>query len=186
MVAASAQRLYTVVDLLTLPEPVGGHYELDEGSLVTVAGSSFKPSVVAAKVLSRIDGYADQNDLGFVCGADCTFVLATGPDTVHIPDVGFVKTARIPATGLPAGFWPGGPDLAVEVLSPSNARAAILKKIGEYLAAGTALVWVLDPDKRSAEVYCADAPPLVVGEGGELSGEDVLPGFTLRLSEIWV
>ena len=186
MVSAPAPRGYTADDLLTLPSPAAGHYELEEGRLLLVAGASFKSSAVAMNVGGEIRRFARRHDLGITCGADCSFVLFTDPDTVRIPDVGFVRKERIPATGVPSGFWPGAPDLAAEVLSPANRRAEILKKVGEYLQAGAALVWVLDPERRTAEVYRQDGPPQVIGADGELSGEDVLPGFVLRLSEIWV
>lgn len=78
-----------------------------------------------------------------------------------------------------------GPDLAVEVLSPSNRWTEILEKVEDYLAAGTRLVWVLDPDKRVAHIFRPDRPPTRVGEHGSLSGEDVLSDFTLALSEVW-
>lgn len=186
MVSAPSLRRYTVAELLEMPSPAVGHYELEEGRLILVAGTSSRPAIVAMNVGAEIRQFARRHDLGVTGGADWAFVLATDPDTVRIPDVGFVTKARIPATGIPAGFWPGAPNLAVEVLSPSNVRAAIFKKVGEYLGSGAGLVWVLDPERRSAEVYRPDAPPLVVGADGELSGEDVLPGFTLRLADIWV
>ena len=88
--------------------------------------------------------------------------------------------------GVPDGFWPGAPDLAVEVLSPSNRFSEILERVEDYLVAGTRLIWIFDPEARNVRSFRPDRAPLVVGEDGVLSGEDVLPGFTLRLTDVWV
>jgi Uma2 family endonuclease len=76
--------------------------------------------------------------------------------------------------------------LAVEVLSPSDRRGKVLKQVGEYLDAGTRLVWVVDPRRRTAVVYRPEGEPTILGADGILDGEDVLPGFTLALAEVWV
>ena len=76
--------------------------------------------------------------------------------------------------------------MAVEVLSPSNRAGEILDKVADYLAAGTRLIWVLDPEARTTTVFRLNGPTTRVGEHGILEGEDVLPGFELKLAEVWV
>ena len=177
--------LMTADDLLCLPDD-GQQYELVRGRLICVAPASSRSSIVSRRAGTRIDHHVGEHDLG-VCGdSDWGFKLQSNPDTVRAPDVSVVLRHRIPTEGLPPGFWPGAPDLAVEVLSPSNRWPDVLTKVKEYLDAGTKLVWVLDPEVRRATVFHPDALPETAGADGELSGEDVLPGFTLRLSEIWV
>ena len=185
MVDVATARLMTADELAELPDD-GWFYELDRGRLIRMAPASSWSSVVTSRVNRRVDAFVEDNGLG-VCGsAEWGFVLATDPDVVRAPDVGFVRAERIPASGLPRGFWHGAPDLAVEVRSPTDRTPDVLKKVAEYLEAGALLVWVLDPDRRSAVVYRVDGTVAVFGEDGVLDGEDVLPGFTLRLAEVWV
>ena len=115
--------------------------------------------------------------------AESGYVLFTCPDTVRGPDASFVRRERIPDP-IPRGFARFAPDLAIEVLSPSNRPGEVLEKVGDYLNAGTLVVWVIDPDRRQARVYRADGTMVTVTENEPLDGEDVLPGFTCVLSEV--
>ena len=128
----------------------------------------------------------DPRRLGVCAGQDTGFVLATNPDIVRAPDVAFVRQDRIPSGGVRRGYFPGPPDLAIEIRSPGDRPGEMLRKIGDYLDAGTALVWYLDPERRSATVYRQDGSTLTIGEDGVLDGEEVLPGFALSLSDIWM
>jgi Uma2 family endonuclease len=185
MSTAPSDRLMTADELLHLPDD-GRFYELVRGKLIEVSPSSSESSWVSADVLTRINTFVRQHGLGRCGDSDWGFLLATNPDTVRAPDVGFVRAERIPASGVPPGYWPGAPDLAVEVLSPSNRPTDVLRKVAEYLDAGASLVWVLDPQRRRATVYHPDGTVTVLGEDGVLDGEDLLPGFTLPLAEVWV
>jgi Uma2 family endonuclease len=133
-----------------------------------------------------IGNFVAEHRLGVVGGADFGILLARGPDTVRAPDVVFYRADRLPAGGIPSTYWELAPDLAVEVLSPSDRRGKVLKKVGEYLDAGTHLVWVVDPRRRTAVVYRPEGEPTILGADGILDGEDVLPGFRLALAEVWV
>jgi Uma2 family endonuclease len=141
---------------------------------------------VATNIIFLVKLFLRDHPMGICDGPDTGFRLSSNPDTVRAPDVSFIDARHVPPDGVPVGYWSVAPDLAVEVLSPSNRLSAILRKVQEYLDAGTRLVWVIDPLKRRATVFRADDLPLTVGSDGELSGEDVLPGFVLRLTEIWV
>lgn len=98
---------------------------------------------------------------------------------VRAPDVGFMRAERIPAEGIPPGFWPGAPDLTGEVLSPSDRFRDMMDKVQQYLDASTRRVWVADPEERTVRIFRANGTLA-------LSGEDVLPSFRLPLSEVWV
>lgn len=175
----------TADDLLRLPND-GWRYELVRGELVRMSPTSSRSSLVSSNIHNLVASFVKRKRLGLCGDSDWGFVLATNPDIVRAPDVGVVLAARIPAEGIPPGYWPGAPDFAVEVISPSDRFADVLEKVEEYLAHGTRLVWVIDPEARKAIVFRPGQPPETVGAKGTLSGEDVLPGFTLRLAAIWV
>ncbi len=115
--------------------------------------------------------------------AETGFKLASDPDTVRAADVAFVSNDRLP-TPLPVGYAELAPDLVVEVLSPGDRPAGVLAKIADWLAAGSLLVWVIDPQRRQARVYRADGSESLLGDAEALDGEDVLPGFTAPLASI--
>jgi len=106
-------------------------------------------------------------------------------DTVRSPDVAFVRAARVPLGGFGPGWILLAPDLAVEVLSPSETTSDTGEKLADYRAAGTPLVWVVDPAKRLVAVYAADAPVRWLREGDTLDGGAVVPGFTLAVEALF-
>lgn len=175
--------LMTVEEFMRLPDD-GLFHELDEGRLVCMPPSAFRSSRVAAKLLQRLANFADEHDLGIVAGEQGGVILGRDPDIVRAPDISFVRRERVVDTGR--GYFEGAPDLAVEVLSPSDRYAAVARKVSQYLAAGTRLAWVLDPETRTAAVHRPGRQVLELGEDGILDGEDVLPGFRLPLAEVWV
>lgn len=104
---------------------------------------------------------------------------------IVMPDIAFVRWDRLTLAGYPDGYIPFPPDLAVEVRSPSEERADVEEKIGFYREAATPLLWICEPKPRTVTIYRPGGEPVVVGEDGELDGEDVLPGFRLRLAEVF-
>lgn len=108
---------------------------------------------------------------------DTWFVLSRSPDTVRGPDVSFVTRERFERVGDLTTAFPGAPDLAVEVLSPSTTPAAIHGKVADYLTAGTRCVWVVDPDARIVRVFRSLLSPIALACGEQLDGEDVVPCF---------
>ena len=183
MTIAPSRQLMTADDLLKLPDD-GYHYELVQGVLLRMAPSTLRSAVVASKADFRLRSFVEEHRLG-ECGiSEGGFKLASNPDVVRAPDVWFVRADRVPPGGFPEGFWEGFPDLAIEVLSPSDRPLAVARKVQEYLAAGTRLVWVLDPDARAAAGYRPGHVPVFLDENGILDGEDVLHGFTLPLRDV--
>ena len=114
--------------------------------------------------------------------ADGGFILFGDRATVRSPDAAFVRVERLPE--VPATFVPLAPDLAVEVLSPSDRLPDALSKATMYLQAGVSLVWLIDPMKHTATIFRQDEVPITIGEDGVLDGEEVLPGFTLPLAKL--
>ena len=185
MAEAAAVSLMTAEEFAALPED-GRRYELVGGRLIEVSPSSSRSSILARRLGTRIDLYATEHNLGVVGDADWGMRLTDRPDSVRAPDIGFVRAERIPTEGIPAGFWPGPPDLALEVISPSDRFSDVMAKVDEYLAAGTRLVWLFDPERRTVRGFRAGGSSFQLGADGVLSGEDVLPGFELPLAGVWV
>ena len=148
------------------------------------AGSSH--GNVANRFAFLLSQHVYANDLGVVFAAETGFRLRTNPDTVRGADSAFVAKARIPKGGLPAGFWPGAPDLAVEVVSPGDTIEEVDEKVKDYLAAGAAMVLVLTPRGKTATVHRPGERPVVLQGSDALDCGDVVPGFTCKLTDIFV
>ena len=104
---------------------------------------------------------------------------------LRAPDIAFVARERIPAGGIPTAYWPGAPDLAVEVLSPTDVRSEVDEKIDEYLRSGVRLVWFVNPFERRVTVHRPWKRPLVLEEHNSVDGGDVLPGFNYPLARLF-
>jgi Uma2 family endonuclease len=176
--------LMTAEDLLKLP-PDNMRHELVQGELTTMAPTSDEHGARTGRITLRIGDYVERNDLGVFFGAETGFVIRRNPDTVRAPDFAFVSKARMATQGLTRKFFPGAPDLAVEVLSPSDSASEMLEKIDEWLAAGTRLVWVVDPAKKTVAVYAPNRQPRILKVAEQIEGEEVLPGFKLAVGEIF-
>lgn len=119
--------------------------------------------------------------LGFTTNADGGYILSADPYTVVAPDVGFVGVDRVPDGISDAGYFPTPPDLAVEVISPTDRPGDLARKQAPYAKAGVPLVWWVDPEARSVTVHRPGHEPEVLDESGMLDGGDVLPGFSLAV-----
>ena len=161
------------------PENIEHDWELIDGEIVKVVSNSYS-SEVAMLVGALITVFVRQHNLGRVTGADGGYVV--GSDR-YIPDVGFISHARQPQRPNTA-YNPLPPDLAVEVISPTDDTAKIRIKLVNYTHAGTTL-WLIDPEKQTVEVYAPDAPPLTLDRNGTLNGGTVLPGFSLPVKDIF-
>lgn len=185
MTHALPQRRLTAEDLYAIPDDDLKH-ELEAGLLVSEPAPGARHGYSAARVCTLLGAHVHESGLGAVFGNDTGYVLARSPDTVRGPDVSFVARERLSRAGVPVGPFPGAPDLAVEVLSPSNTPAAIRAKVAEYLVAGTRLVWVVDPDTRTVTVYRSLLAPRTLAETESLDGEEVVPGLRIAVAELFV
>lgn len=183
MAARQTTALMTAEDLLALPEN-DMQYELVEGELIEMSPSSRLHSRDGQRIAARLAVFVEDNDLGEVHGADGGFILRRNPDTVRSPDAAFVRKERL--TDLDEdGFLPLAPDLAVEVVSPSNTVNEMSLKVQEYLDAGTSIVWVVETLRRQVTVHTPDRNPRIYRDGETLDGGDVLPGFALSVTYIF-
>jgi Uma2 family endonuclease len=157
--------------------------ELVDGTLVEKAMGQYE-SRVSFVICSILDTYLQGNDLGIGYGADATLRIL--PRQVRLPDVSFVSWTKLPNRELPAESIAAlVPDLAIEVLSESNTRREMERKRQDYFTAGVQLVWQIDPDTRTAEVFNGPETFTSIGPDGELDGADVLPGFRLSLARLF-
>jgi len=158
--------------------------ELVDGTLVEKP-MGFYESLIATILIGELLNFIRPGNLGVVSSGDGPLRLRMG--LVRMPDVAFVSRARLRAAGGVKEQIPSLiPDLAVEVLSPSNSKREMDRKRKEYFGAGVRLVWQIDPPTRTADVYISSNEPLerLTGDG-MLKGRDVLPGFELRLSDLF-
>lgn len=174
----------TAEELLRMPKD-GFRYELVKGELKKMSPAGIEHGAVAVNLTIILGQHVKANQLGIVCAAETGFKIATDPDTVLAPDISFVRRERIPESGLPKAFWPGAPDLAVEVVSPGDARKEVAKKAEDWLEAGASAVWVVNPKQRTVTVHRPQAEANTLGEDDELDGQDVVPGFRCRVAEIF-
>ena len=177
------QDLMTADQLLHLSLP-DKRSELVRGRLIVREPAGSRHGAVAARVAYRLMAHLEATGAGRVYAAETGFKIESDPDTVRAPDVAFVVRARL-VEPEQAGFFDGAPDLAVEVLSPDDRPGEVLEKVGAWLGAGARLVWVIDPERRTARTYSADGSTSLIRADGILSGEDVLPEFVCALSDLW-
>ena len=129
----------TADDLLRMPDD-GFRYELVKGELRKMAPAGHEHGRVAIRFSWRLAQHVETNDLGAVYAAETGFLISTNPDTVRAPDVAFVSRKRIEGVKKAEGYWPGAPDLAVEVVSPGDTYTEVEEKAIEWLEAGTLMV----------------------------------------------
>jgi Uma2 family endonuclease len=179
--ATTAFQPATEADLLAMPAD-GYRYELVDGEIRRMSPAGGRHGDTGAQLIAQLVAFVKAHRLGRVFTPDTGFRLPNG--NVRSPDVSFVAAGRFEDEKPPVGYIPFAPDLAVEVLSPGDSSRDVLEKVGEYLDAGVRLVWVIDPEKRSASRYRSLLDVRTLDINGLLDGEDVVSGFRCRLSEI--
>ena len=162
-------------------------YELIDGELIEMAPTNSLHSLTAPEVSALIRNFAKPRKLGYTI-SEGGFSASGDEHLLLSPDVAFVRRERMPIP-FPKPFFDFMPDLAVEIKSPGNSTAELRRKARIFLSNGSSLVWIIDPQSRSAEIWRVDLDSGLesetLGMDGVLSGEDVLPGFALPLSEIF-
>jgi Uma2 family endonuclease len=187
--AVSARTLISVADFDRLLEPDELRYELDEGELIEMVRPRYNPHNRIVRVIDRaLLAYVDRNPIGEVLSTDNLFVL--GPTTKRAPDLAFLTNERMRQI-QPGKDIEGGPDLAIEVLSPSDKAASMRRKVKQYFAAGSKIGWLVYPQTRQVhvgdvEVWESEAGPArVLGDQDTLEAPGLLPGFSLRISSLF-
>jgi Uma2 family endonuclease len=165
-----------------------GPSELVRGEIRMMTPAGGRHGVATMTVVGLLWSHVRPRRLG-QCFADNTgfqlHIPGERTDTVRAPDVAFVRADRMPPGGVTGGWMQGAPDLAVEVLSPSESTATTAAKRADYLAAGTSLVWIVDPDERTVDVYAGSEAARRLRVGDTLDGAPVLPDFACTVDELF-
>lgn len=175
--------MMTAEELLTLDMP-GKSTELVRGQLVVREPPNTYHGRVQSRLNVLVGSFVHAHKLGAVFGQDTGFKIAANPDTVRAPDLAFVRSERVALIGR-RGYATLAPDLVAEILSPDDRPGEVSAKVREWLDAGVAVAWVIDPERKTAEVHRADGSVNMLGDDANLDGESVLPGFSCRLAEVF-
>lgn len=179
----TSQRLYTAEDLENLPG--SERYELIRGELCPMPDNSAEHGKITARLSGPVIVHVQDNGLGECFAAETRFTIEEDPDTSIGPDLAFVARERLPDPFPSKGYLRLAPDLVVETVSPNDTRRELNLKIGQWLRAGTRLVWVIDPGRRTLTVHRPGELPRILGSEDTLTGEDVLPGFEFPLQRLF-
>src|ERR1051325_8824219 len=174
----------TADDLLRMPND-GFRYELVKGELRKMAPAGHEHGRVAIRFTWRLAQQVETNNLGAVYAAETGFLISTNPDTVRAPDVAFVSQKRLAQVKRAEGYWPGAPDLAVEVVSPGDTYIEVEEKAIEWLEAGTLMVLALNPRKRTVTVFRSLNDIVILNEASSLDLDEVVPGFKVAIKDIF-
>lgn len=178
-------QLMTADELLAMPDD-GFVYELIKGELIKVSPPpGHEHGLVTMNIAGPLYDYAKKRNLGNVYAAETGFLLEQNPDTVRAADVAFVRRERIEKAGPVQGYWIGAPDLAVEVVSPSDTVRRVEGKVAEWLESGARKVWVVSPKLHTVTVYRSLTEIEVLTENDMLDGGDVVPGFQIPIAEVF-
>lgn len=159
--------------------------ELVKGELISMAPAGFDHGAIISNLQFLLVQHVKKHRLGVVLGAETGFLLARNPDTVRAADIAFVTAVRVPAGPRPEGYFPGAPDLAVEVVSPRDTLADVEDKVDDYLKAGSSLVWVINPRRRTVTVHRPNQPPTLLRDMDTLADDTIIAGFACAVSEIF-
>lgn len=173
-------QLMTAEELMQLDGP--NRHELIKGELLTMSPSGAEHGAVTIKISLLLGNHVLDNDLGTVFAAETGFKLESRPDTVLAPDLSFIARERLGS--ISASYYSGPPDLAVEVLSPSDRPSNVERKASLWLSLGAQSVWLVHPQRRTVEVVRASGERKVFHEKDELV-DDTVPGFRVPVSEIF-
>lgn len=177
-------QLMTADELAQLPDD-GMRYELVRGVLRTMPPPKVPHGRLARKIGRSLDRHVEAAALGEVYMNEVGYLLTTRPDTVRAPDVAFLSVARLVEMGDVTDYFPGSPDLVVEVISPNDRLTQIAETAVEWLEHGARLVFVVNPRRRTVAVHRPGQPIRVLGVDDTLDGEDVVPGWSMAVRDLF-
>jgi Uma2 family endonuclease len=183
--AMTATKLLTAEDLWAMPEVPGKQYELVNGELLEMPTASHYHNMIVFLIGRLIDAFATERNLGYTFVDGVSFVLRRDPDEVRGPDVSFLARHRVTSVEVLLKPWEGAPDLAVEIISPSDRAADVHEKIRSCLSAGTRLVWIVWPDTRTVTTYDIHGSISELRSEDTLDGGEVLPGFAVNVARLF-
>lgn len=181
---AVSQHLMTAEMLLRLPDAHQRH-ELIAGELRTMAPSGAEHGKLTITVGSELRTFVLAHQIGEVFGAKTGFLLEADTDTARAPDGAFVSRERAQAAGRMTGYWPGAPDLAIEVISPNDLYTEVEEKVAMWLAHDTRMVIVVNPRGRTVAAHRSATEVRHLTADDVLDGEDVVPGWSVPVKELF-
>jgi Uma2 family endonuclease len=178
------KKVWTDEEFMALPDD-GHRYEIINGELIDMGNSGALHGYVCSTLMILLGGYVRIQKLGAMFDSSTAFKMKNGDR--RSPDISFFAKERLQGlTELPTGFLEGAPDLAVEVLSPGNTVEEIHDKLVEYFENGTRLAWIIHPSEHYVLVYrCAQEPDRLLKSVDSLDGEEVIPGFTFPVADLF-
>jgi Uma2 family endonuclease len=183
MTIASEKKIWTDEEFMALPDD-GDRYEIVNGELVNMGNSGIAHGNLCAFLAGTLALYVRPRKLGVTCDSSTAFKMKSG--NKRSPDISFIAKERLKGLKkLPKGFFEGAPDLAIEVLSPSNTFEEIHSKLVEYFESGCKLAWVINADEESVLVSRKPQPEKLLKITDTLDGEELIPGFTLAIAELF-
>ena len=186
MATASQTKLLTAEEFMAV-DLGEGTFELVRGEIVEMPPAMPKHGLVCGSAFFLLESYGRQSGLGYALSNDSAVVTERNPDTVRGADVSFYANARWPRAHVGDQLPPVPPDVAVEVVSPGDRLAKIVKKVSEYLEVGVPLVWVVYPNRRQVVIYRANAEePTTLDEQAVIENLPELPGFRCSVSDFFV
>lgn len=162
-----------------------GRCELVKGEIKHMSPAGGRHGELTNWIGTLLANHVRPRKLGKVYGAETGFYTQRNPDTVRAPDAMFISNERVERIGNPIKFLDVSPDLAVEVLSPDDTWTEVETKVEEYVQAGVRLIWILDPDRRLVVIYRPSGERTQRSESDLLSGEDILPEFSISVAQIF-
>ncbi len=180
---ATTTRLMTAEEFWLLPE-TEMRQSLVRGEVEETMPPGARHGIVAIAFATFLRQWAQEHAAGII-GGESGFILARNPDIVRGPDVYFVRAERVPADGIPEAFWNLAPDLAIEVVSPSESAQEVREKVRDFLTAGTPLVWVAYPRTREVIAHTPDGHAHAHAAADTLTAPDVLPGFSCPVADLF-
>jgi Uma2 family endonuclease len=178
-----ARKLLTAEEFFLLPAPSdGSQQELVRGEIITMPPPGGLHGATCSRTDRKLGAFIDGGPGGVLVCNDTGFITERAPDSVRGPDLSYWTKERLQE--IPVGYIEIAPDMLVEVLSPSNTSKQIRAKLQEYFARGVRLAWVIAPEDRTLTIYRTLDEGRVLHENATVTGEDVLPGFTCRVSDL--
>jgi Uma2 family endonuclease len=181
----SPKKIWTEAELQSLPGD-GFIHEVVNGELVMSPKNNFYHGDICSQLLTAMSTFVSAKRLGAVLDSSTGFWMRNR--NCRAPDISFVSRARLIELGFKRStraFFPGAPDLAVEILSPNNTRAEIDERLKDFFESGTRIAWIIDPESERVEVCRSLTRRNLIGSGGFIEGEDLLPAFRYPIANLF-
>ncbi len=178
-------RPMTAEELFKMPDDGYHRYELVRGELRKMPPPGAYHGKSATRVGRPLADHVDENHLGEVYIGEVGFRIGSNPDHVRAPDVAFVSREREDEVGEMHGYFPGPPDLAIEVISPNDIYREVDEKVQDWLDAGTRMVIVINPRRHEVRVHTPTSDTVILTPGDTLDGGDVVPGWRIPVSRVF-